>query len=351
MECLKKIDKKIYTMEILIIIASCIEVLLGTISYAGIIIPGTRVILTLLFVIYVLGILTNIHRYSMREIVLLITLIITVGIPLYTVSGINYAIKVIVYAFCIKRDKQFYRQLLISSAICILIGIIIVLSVTISGYRPMSLYDCNRDTMRYCFGFLHGNTWAFIGYSFIIIAVSVAYIGGGGETPQTKRKTVLLAIAILVYILSLIMAGSRTGIIITLATIGMFIVCYKLNKVNTVRYVWCHNEAMILRILSLSYLVIIAICLMLSLMAAIVAQRVEVAWVSHTFIHRLLHSRVGNLLLDVSGMNAPTGEIANWRLYSGRNHVNCYDLGYVTIMYRLGIIPGLCMLAIYISRI
>lgn len=348
MECLKQIDKKIYTIEILIIVASCIEVLLGTISYAGIILPGARVILTLLFSVYVMGILTNIHRYTKREIILLITLVVIVGMPLYIVSGINYAIKLIVYAFCIKRDKRFYRQLLSSIAIFILIGIIVVLGAAVIGYRPMSLYDCNRDTMRYCFGFLHGNTWAFVCYSFVMMIACVAYIGRGGETPPSKSKKVLLAVAILVYSFSLIMAGSRTGMMITLTTIGILIVCVCSKKANTIINGSFCNEAMLLRILSVSYLVIVVMCIILSLTAAVVAQQVEADLVSHTFNPRFLQSRVGNLLLDVSGTSAPTGAIGNWRFYSARTHLNCYDLGYVTIIYRLGIVPGVCLLALYI---
>jgi len=329
----KKIDAII---DNLIIICASIELLMGIMSHTVVTLQHSRYILMFFTFVYLGGILGRLKQYSRTELLVLFVSELLIGVPLYFISGINYFIKAILFIFCLKRDISFYKRMLSSFFLCSIIGLVIALITAMAGRAPLYINDTNRNSLRYSFGFQHGNTWAFMFY--LQFVLGIFYFRGIEKTNSNKFRNVIKLVLIIfegINVIGLLMTKSRTGIIIYIFTLVIYLLMIK----------WKNNQVDRVKTLCNIYRTGIILLTVLSILLSILIiinpeYYQEWSWGKYLFL-----GRIGQLRSNTTDIAAPLGGINSWKLYSSKECINCYDLGYITMFYRWGIIPTLSLVA------
>ena len=379
--------------EPLFIIASMMELVIGILDYCNVFIPGSRFVLWGLLLVYILIIFSN--HYSKKEWVTFMVFALLVGVIQYLCSGVNMGLKLIVYLFALKEiDLRLLGKWILTAlggtmALVLLLGLL--------GRLPLFQIDSTGkgfEGIRFTFGFPYCN--AFMLNLFALFG-GIEVFCLGSDIAVKRRRCLEIFLGIL-YIIAFIMTRSYTG-----GMLGAFFVCllFGVRIIHLEKWEWP-------RVLLIIGFVIIIFVNAISIFAARYTRSLEDylsdidismdevepckdlkikntygfiykgqrdikelvnqgseyielpendenVLLIHTdressflnIIDRMCNGRVGELSVQTyskTGERYTYPQLKNWSAYSSANCQNNYDLGYVQLFYRWGVIPALSII-------
>lgn len=290
-------------------------------------------------------------KYSKKQ-WLLIVFLEAVGFLSYRVTGKNDVIRIVTFIVACKDIPL--KQMIKYAFYVTLAGCVAIVMLSVTGiYGEMTLtQDFGRgDEMsayaigegyvetRYTLGMGHPNALACM---FLMLVSMGIYVYG--EKLKWYGSLFLMLLGVFVYWLS----DSATSLLITgVLVVGACVMHYcKFLRENRLMYV-C---GLLVFVMSIAF----------SVDAAANAQRVrEATWNSYYYrdprdtkhIVALMHidHKINNRIRSLTNSENNDGTLETWSLFSSPNNMNYYfDMGWVKLFYRYGIIPGIIYCIAYI---
>ncbi len=179
---------------------------------------------------------------------------------------------------------------------------------------------------RLAMGFGHPNTFSGCLYALLLIWLWVY-----GQKSNIISYIVLIIGSIGIYMLT----GTRTTLAVFAFTVAAAMLVRFVPKLSGGRFIYIATSA------------ITAFCVLFSVLAAIMSYNY---WKGCGYtmdyvraVDRFLNGRIANLYWD---NNAHAGAIQSWTLFSTRDSVEYFDMGWVRIFYWYGIIPACLIVAL-----
>jgi len=277
-----------------------------------------------------------------------------VGLISYRITGANDIIRIVTFVAACKDIPL--RQMLKYTFYVTLAGCVVIVFLSVTGiYGDISLTQAYgrqaaeetryvgeeaEEETRYTLGMGHPNA---LSCMFFMLAALGVYIWF--DRMKWYFYLFLMVLNVGVYLLS----GSKTSMIITTAFIAGAFVMSVGKKLREKKFVY------------LCGLLILALCIGFSVDAAFSAQRVRDAQWNEFFyenprdnahivalgrLDRFLSGRI--VTLTDSAQN--DGMVQTWSLFSREENMEYYfDMGWVKLFYRYGVIPGILYLAVCLA--
>lgn len=340
MKGIKDFMEKTGTKDMLIkswplIIAVCFEMIVGVMGYADYFLPGNRFFLWGVFLVYIVCAVSN--HLTKSEWIGFIALIL-IGALQYYFSGRNTMIKMVAFLFACKgKDTEWMRKLMAYSLLteCLVIYFISFFS----HFRYMWIMDVRIDRgfqgKRYSFGFVNPNCFEF----FMVILVWMLIFIYHEKMKAWVRILILLSMWGITWL-----TDSRTGLILGSMIYILFWLEYGWEK-RTQRSLAKSVPLISWLMKNRSYiLLVIQGIMMLSFMLISIFLACKLDNPILNQIDNFISGRGQQLGTSRYGDELHLGYAENWTLFSNPLNGNYYDLGYVQIFYRFGIIPGMIYL-------
>lgn len=288
-------------------------------------------------------------RYEWREWVLLV-LLEGVAFVSYRVTGANDLIRIVTFVAACKGIPL--KEMLRYTFYVTLAGCLAIVALAVTGiYGNVSLTQAfgheaaettryigkeAAEETRYTLGMGHPNALSCMFFMLVALGVYVWF-----ERMKWYSYLFLLLLDAGIYLLT----GSKTSMLITTAfLLGAFLMTYakKLQKM-TFFYV-CG-------------LFVFILCIAFSVDAAVCAQRVRDAqWNEFFYLNPMddahivalgkIDRHINGRIISLTDSNNNDGMIQTWSAFSCENNMNYYfDMGWVKLFYRYGVIPGLIYVA------
>ena len=283
-------------------------------------------------------------RYERREWALLVFLEI-IGFISYRVTGANDIIRIVTFVAACKGIPL--KEMLRYTFYVTLTGCLAIVVLAVTGiYGDISLTQAfgheaaettryigeeAAEETRYTLGMGHPNALSCMFFMLVALGVYVWF-----DRMKWYGYLFLLLLDAGVYLLT----GSKTSMLITTAfLLGAFLMTYakKLQKM-TFFYV-CG-------------LLVFLLCIAFSVDAAVCAQRVRDAqWNEFFYLNPMddahivalgkIDRHINGRIISLTDSNNNDGMIHTWSAFSCENNMNYYfDMGWVKLFYRYGVIPG-----------
>lgn len=277
-----------------------------------------------------------------------------VGFISYRITGANDIIRIVTFVAACKDIPL--RQMLKYTFYVTLAGCMVIVLLSVSGiYGDISLTqaygrESAEETIyvgveaapetRYTLGMGHPNALSCMFFMLVALGVYVWF-----DRIKWYLYLFLMLLNVGVYQLS----GSKTSMIITTAFIGGAFV------ISVGRKLW--NS----KVIYLCGLLVFALCIAFSVDAAVSAQRVRDAqWNEFFYLnprdnaHIVTLGRIDRFLsgriVTLTDSEQNDGMIQTWSLFSDENNMNYYfDMGWVKLFYRYGVIPGILYVAVCLA--
>lgn len=288
-------------------------------------------------------------KYDYREWVVIL-LLEAVGLLSYRVTGANDIIRIVTFVAACKDIplKQMLRYVFYVT----LVGCVVIILLSVTGiYGEISLTQAYgresaeetryvgveaEEETRYTLGMGHPNA---LSCMFLMLAALSTYIWF--ERMKWYSYLFLMLLNVGIYMLT----GSKTSMLITTAFIlGAFVVSVgRALRDKKVIYV-CG-------------FLVFALCIGFSVDAAVCAQRVrEAQWNEffyenprdnrHIVLLGKIDRQISGRIVSLTDSEKNDGMIHTWSLFSNENNMNYYfDMGWVKLFYRYGVIPGILYVA------
>lgn len=288
-------------------------------------------------------------KYDYREWVVIL-LFEAVGFISYRVTGANDIIRIVTFVAACKDIPL--KQVLKYVFYVTLAGCLVIILLSVTGiYGDMSLTQAYgreslEDTMyvgvdaeeetRYTLGMGHPNA---LSCMFLMLAALSTYIW------FDRMKWYIYLFLMLLNMGIYMLTGSKTSMLITTAFIvGAFVMSVgKALREKKAVY--------------LCGLLVFVLCIGFSTDAAVCAQRVrEAQWNefffenprdnSHIVLLGKIDRHISGRIISLTDSEKNDGMIHTWSLFSNENNMNYYfDMGWVKLFYRYGVIPGILYVA------
>lgn len=288
-------------------------------------------------------------KYDYREWVVIL-LLEAVGLLSYRITGANDIIRIVTFVAACKDIplKQMLRYVFYVT----LVGCVVIILLSVTGiYGEISLTQAYgresaeetryvgveaEEETRYTLGMGHPNA---LSCMFLMLAALSTYIWF--ERMKWYSYLFLMLLNVGIYMLT----GSKTSMLITTAFIlGAFVVSVgRALRDKKVIYV-CG-------------FLVFALCIGFSVDAAVCAQRVrEAQWNEffyenprdnrHIVLLGKIDRQISGRIVSLTDSEKNDGMIHTWSLFSNENNMNYYfDMGWVKLFYRYGVIPGILYVA------
>ena len=313
-----------------------IELLMVIIDKSNYINPIEGYLFRLTFLLFACKLLLT--RYERREWAL-IFLMEAVGFVSYRVTGANDIIRVVTFVAACKGISL--KAALKYTFYVTLAGCLAIVALSVTGiYGDISLtqvfgHEAAEET-RYTLGMGHPNALSCMFFMLAALGVYVWF-----DRMKWYSYLFLMLLNAGVYLLT----GSKTSMLITTtylcgACLFTFVKC--LRK-KTILYV-CG-------------LLVFALCIAFSVDAAVCAQRVRDAqWNEffycnprdneHIVLLGKIDRHINGRIISLTDSDNNDGMIHTWSAFSCENNMNYYfDMGWVKVFYRYGVIPGILYVA------
>jgi hypothetical protein len=299
------------------------------------------------FLLFAAKLLLTKYDYRAWAVILLLE---AVGLLSYRVTGANDMIRIVTFTAACKDIPL--KQMLKYVFYVTLAGCVVIILLSVTGiYGEISLTQAYgresaeetryvgveaEEETRYTLGMGHPNA---LSCMFLMLAALSTYIWF--ERMKWYSYLFLMLLNVGIYMLT----GSKTSMLITTAFIlGAFAVSVgRVLREKKVIYV-CG-------------LLVFALCIGFSVDAAVCAQRVrEAQWNEfffenprdnrHIVLLGKIDRQISGRIVSLTDSEKNDGMIHTWSLFSNENNMNYYfDMGWVKLFYRYGVIPGILYVA------
>ncbi len=258
---------------------------------------------------------------------IVIAVLIFASFYAYRHSGKNDLLRFVVFVMA-ARDIDLKKAMKYTFYVCASgFGIIMILSLLgILGDVSLAM-DYGRGAVenRFVFGFGHPNTLFGCVYALLLMWIWL-YGSSAGFIAYGIASFVCLGVAF--------MAATRTGFAVTLLTIVTAVVFRVFKNLGEKRIVYI-----------LEALVSPVLCIVSAVLAALLT---ESAYTGHGFwppvwvwdifwsLDAKLNYRMSSIYYSAQGRDAV---LSGWQLFSGHDHEDFFDMGWVRLFYWYGIIP------------
>lgn len=348
MENLQRIYDKIWQKKIpqlLFYLALTIELGMVIIDKSNYINPIEGMLFRITFLLFALKLFST--EYTWKEWALIVFFEV-IGIISYKVTGENDVIRIVTFMAACKGIPL--RQMLRYAFYVTLIGCVAIVLLSVTGiYGEMSLTayygrEANYQAMyedlsrqgieetRYTLGMGHPNA-----LSCMYLMLCVMGIYAFSEKMKWYIYLFLMLLTVGVYTLT----GSRTSMLITVVLLfGSFIMTYS----HFFRNHW---------IAYICAFLVFACCIGFSVDAAANAPKVRLAKFyeaylgdpnadTHTILLLRMDRSLNGRIVSLANSENNDGSMETWSAFSCPNNMNYYfDMGWVKLFYRYGIIPGI----------
>jgi len=313
-----------------------IELLMVIIDKSNYINPIEGYLFRLTFLLFACKLLLT--RYERREWAL-IFLMEAVGFVSYRVTGANDIIRVVTFVAACKGISL--KAALKYTFYVTLAGCLAIVALSVTGiYGDISLtqafgHEAAEET-RYTLGMGHPNALSCMFFMLAALGVYVWF-----DRMKWYSYLFLMLLNAGVYLLT----GSKTSMLIT--TTYLCGACL-------LTFVKCLRKKTILYVCGL---LVFALCIAFSVDAAVCAQRVrEAQWNEffycnprdneHIVLLGKIDRHINGRIISLTDSDNNDGMIHTWSAFSCENNMNYYfDMGWVKVFYRYGVIPGILYVA------
>ena len=288
-------------------------------------------------------------KYDYREWVVIL-LLEAVGLLSYRITGANDIIRIVTFVAACKDIplKQMLRYVFYVT----LVGCVVIILLSVTGiYGEISLTQAYgresaeetryvgveaEEETRYTLGMGHPNA---LSCMFLMLAALSTYIWF--ERMKWYSYLFLMLLNVGIYMLT----GSKTSMLITTAFIlGAFVV-------------FVGRALRDKKVIYVCGFLVFALCIGFSVDAAVCAQRVrEAQWNEffyenprdnrHIVLLGKIDRQISGRIVSLTDSEKNDGMIHTWSLFSNENNMNYYfDMGWVKLFYRYGVIPGILYVA------
>lgn len=320
-----------------------IELLIVIVDKSNLINPFEGRLFQITFLLFLLKLLLT--DYSRKEWHGIVGLTLLAFLS-YWVTGANELIRIVIFVAACKNIPL--RQMMRYAFYVTLAGCALIVMLSVTGiYGEISLTQAYgresaetttyigvepAEETRYTLGMGHPNA---LSCMFLMLLVMLVYIDF--EKMKWYLYLFLMMLNVGVYRLS----GSKTSMLITTAFLaGAFVMTYcKALRKHFTPY--------------LCGLLVFVICIGFSVDAAVCAQRVrDEQWNSfyygkqmdteHIAVLAKIDRKISGRIISLTDTEANDGMIQTWSLLSGPENMEHYfDMGWVKVFYRYGILPGI----------
>lgn len=324
-----------------------IELLMVIIDKSNYINPIEGYLFRLTFLLFACKLLLT--HYELREWALILVME-AVGFISYRVTGANDIIRVVTFVAACKGIPL--KEALRYTFYVTLTGCLVIVALSVTGiYGDISLTQAfghesaettryigveAAEETRYTLGMGHPNALSCMFFMLAALGVYVWF-----DRMKWYSYLFLMILNVGVYLL----ARSKTSMLITTAYLGgaCLLTLVKGLRRKTILYV-CG-------------LLVFVLCIAFSVDAAVCAQRVRVAqwneffyWTPGDNEHIVLLGKIDRYIngriVSLTDSDKNDGMIQTWSAFSCENNMNYYfDMGWVKVFYRYGVIPGILYVA------
>lgn len=324
-----------------------IELLMVIVDKSNYINPIEGYLFRVTFVLFAAKLLLT--KYELREWVLILFME-GIGFISYRITGENDIIRIVTFVAACKGISL--RAALKYSFYVTFLGCLVIVVLSATGiYGDVSLTQAyghaaaeetryigveEAEETRYTLGMGHPNALSCMAFMLTVLGVYVWF-----ERMKWYSYLFLLFLNIGVYLLT----RSKTGILITVVfLIGAFLMT-------------CFRKLRQVKILYGCGLLVFLLCIVFSVDAAVCAQRVrDVQW--NEFFYRnprdnahivalgRIDRHISGRIISLTDTENNDGMIHTWKAFScAENMEHYFDMGWVKVFYRYGVIPG----ALYVA--
>ena len=318
--------------QLLFYIGLTIELGMVIIDKSNYINPVEGQLFRLTFLLFALKLLCT--EYSWKEWCFIFFLEV-IGVISYRITGKNDIIRIVTFVSACKGIPL--KQMLRYTFYVTLTGCAAIVFLSVTGlYGDVSYtadFGRGYEQTRYTLGMGHPNALACM---FLMLAALGIYIYS--ERMKWYSYLFLMLLNMGVYYLT----DSKTSMLITtLFLAGSFIMTYS-SFLREKKFAY------------LCGLLVFVFCLVFSLDAAVSAPRVRQVWwnrvyrgggayeTTHIATLQIIDEKINGRIVSLTDSENNDGSFSSWSLFSAPNNMNYYfDMGWVKIFYRYGIIPGI----------
>lgn len=284
-------------------------------------------------------------RYTWKEWAFII-LMEGVGFISYRVTGANDIIRIVTFVAACRGIPL--RQALKYTFYVTFVGCMAIVALSVTGiYGEISLTQAyghapaettiyigeqEAAETRYTLGMGHPNALSCMFFMLAALGVYVWF-----ERMKWYLYLFLMLLNVGVYLLT----GSKTGMLIT--TVFLMGACL----------MTCVKPLQKMRFVYLGGLLVFVLCIAFSVDAAVCAQRVKDAQWNEFFVVNPMDNdhivalgkidrHISGRIISLTNSENNDGMIHTWSAFSSENNMNYYfDMGWVKVFYRYGVIPGI----------
>lgn len=309
-------DNKINFGNIIFFIAIIIEILIVIIDKSSLINPFEGRLFQLTFLLCALKIIAT--KYNINEWLLMLSFLI-IGIVVDQITEHNEVIRFVAFIAASKDIDQ--KKLLKVVLWGTTVGMLMLVLLSITGvlgdvYLVEDFYRKVGIEKRYCLGLGHPNALHCMFWALVTLGVCVYY-----DSLKSYQYLILIVFNVGIFVLT----NSRTGMLSTMITIVMGLICHHIKRIKSSTWVYIGGIFIILSGVAFSVYV-----------ACFNGVPGE-AYVQLTPVLKKIDSMTTGRILD--GGNV--GNISKWRLFSDSRVKGYIDMGYIKLFYWYGIVPGI----------